>query len=177
MTNTLEIILNNRLQELLDESNAILKSLKHEQISAVVFKQKSKRLSKNDWVTTELIGILKQHYEQNNTKFVIPRTVDIEDIQEIVSRSLKIPVSVICGESRDINIVRARHIAIYLIFKDFEDVGLKAIGMAMGGKHHSTIIHAKNKVQQSLDNQLNNKQLHTEYYLCFTALQKLKHNQ
>ena len=55
----------------------------------------------------------------------------------------------ILGESRLKNIVTARHVAMFII--RFETgISLSAVGGLLGGRDHSTIIHATEKIKRLL---------------------------
>ena len=66
-----------------------------------------------------------------------------------VSEYYSISPSQITGLNRSAQIVLARHIAMYLI-KVKLDLPYKQIGIAFGGKDHTTIMHAIEKVENSL---------------------------
>ena len=55
----------------------------------------------------------------------------------------------VVGPSRDMDVVRARHIAVYLMRKH---VGLSfpVIGKILGGRHHTTAMHAYTKTADEI---------------------------
>jgi chromosomal replication initiator protein len=52
--------------------------------------------------------------------------------------------------SRRQELVRARHVAMYLCRK-LTDLSFEAIGLRFAGRDHSTVVHACNRIQDALD--------------------------
>lgn len=82
--------------------------------------------------------ILAQHENQTS--------LSIEDIQKLVTEHFKIRMTDIKSSSRAKPIVVPRQIAMYLI-KKFLDKSLVDIGRAFGGKDHTTVINALERVE------------------------------
>ncbi|MEP7196797.1 MAG: chromosomal replication initiator protein DnaA [Saprospiraceae bacterium] len=74
------------------------------------------------------------------------QVISIEAITEIISEQLKVPMHSIIGKSRVRNIVQARQLAMYFS-KKFTNKPLAAIGLALGGKDHSTVIYSCEMVE------------------------------
>jgi chromosomal replication initiator protein len=55
----------------------------------------------------------------------------------------------ICGPSRNRNLVEARQIAMYLC-RELTDLSLPSIGREFGGRDHTTVLHACNRVKEKL---------------------------
>jgi chromosomal replication initiator protein len=72
--------------------------------------------------------------------------ITVERIVEHVSRSFRVSVKDIVGEERQPNIVRPRQIGVYLARK-WTGLSLAQIGEYFGGRDHSTIRHACQKVE------------------------------
>jgi chromosomal replication initiator protein len=83
--------------------------------------------------------------------------LSIEDIMKVIAGKLNIKVSDIKAHNKNKNFVFARQIAMYLSRKlttySFPDIGQK-----IGGRDHSTVIYANNKMLNSIksDNKLKN---------------------
>ena len=77
-------------------------------------------------------------------------SVDPDRIMEEVTRRFKVSNSDLVGTSRKKPIVRARHVAMYLLH---EELGMKdtEIGRLLGGRDHSTIINAVGKVNYEIN--------------------------
>ncbi len=79
----------------------------------------------------------------------IPETavtrITMDHILAAVSTTLGIPVSDIKGDKRSRNIVQARHVAMYLA-RELTDLSLPKIGERIGGRDHTTVLHAVGKV-------------------------------
>ena len=77
------------------------------------------------------------------------RVVTPEKIQEAVAQSYHLTVDDLCSKNNSKAIVAPRQIAMYLC-KQMTNASLPEIGRAFGGKHHSTVIHSINKIQDAL---------------------------
>ncbi len=88
--------------------------------------------------------ILAQHETQS--------TISVEEIQRLVGDHFKVKLSDMKSSARAKPIVVPRQIAMYLI-KKFLDKSLVDVGKAFGGKDHTTVINAIERVQhlQSTD--------------------------
>lgn len=78
-------------------------------------------------------------------------TVDAEDIIFYTCKYYNISTSEIKGKKRNREFVEPRMIAIYLI-TEFLSLPLVAIGEYFGGRDHTTIIHARDKIADALTN-------------------------
>ena len=76
-------------------------------------------------------------------------TIDAIDIVETVAKYYKLSAQDLFGQRRTKNIVEPRMIAIYLI-NELLSMPLAAIGDMFGGRDHSTIIHARNKITDDI---------------------------
>ena len=78
---------------------------------------------------------------------VRPRT-DRELLEEL-ARNLGFEVDELCGKSRQRPLVTARQIAMYL-FRDLTDLSYPSIARLFGGRDHTTVIHAVEKIQRQM---------------------------
>jgi chromosomal replication initiator protein len=76
---------------------------------------------------------------------------DINRIQKIVSEFYKVRVEDLKANKRSSNIAYPRQIAMYLSRK-LTDESFVKIGMEFGGKNHSTVIHACDKIERDIRN-------------------------
>ena len=78
------------------------------------------------------------------------RSVDPDKIIDEVTRRFRVSRDDLVGASRKKEIVRARHVAMYLLH---EELGMKdtEIGRLLGGRAHSTIINAVGKVNYEIN--------------------------
>ncbi|OJG91183.1 chromosomal replication initiator protein dnaA [Enterococcus saccharolyticus] len=79
------------------------------------------------------------------------RQVSVLDIQEEVANYYHIQIKDLKGKKRVKSIVVPRQIAMYLS-REMTDNSLPKIGAEFGGKDHTTVIHAHEKIQQLLKN-------------------------
>ncbi|MDR2166857.1 MAG: chromosomal replication initiator protein DnaA [Clostridiales bacterium] len=82
------------------------------------------------------------------------REVDVAYIQEVVSGYYGISTEEMLGRRRTADIIYARHVAMYLC-RMIIDQPLKAIGKEFGGKDHTTIIHAVDKITANIEKNKN----------------------
>lgn len=73
--------------------------------------------------------------------------VTVEAIQEVVARHYQIKVQDLKSQVRTKTFALPRQIAMYLTRK-YTGLGYKEIGSLFGGKDHTTILHACNKIEQ-----------------------------
>lgn len=81
-----------------------------------------------------------------------PRTkaLTVEDIIEAVAVQFGTTANTLKGSGRNKDIALARHIAIYLCRELLPEVNLRVIGGALGGRDHTTILHAYQKMQDMI---------------------------
>tara|TARA_B100001123_G_scaffold326111_1_gene366700 strand:- start:987 stop:1886 length:900 start_codon:yes stop_codon:yes gene_type:complete len=101
--------------------------------------------------------ITKKEIDLELTKSVINKIVkntkkeiNINYIQEIVSKFFNISIEQMKDKARRKEIVIARQVAMYFS-KDFTNNSLKSIGFHFGGRDHSTVIHAVRSVNDMID--------------------------
>jgi chromosomal replication initiator protein len=75
------------------------------------------------------------------------RRVTMDAIQKAVAERFSIKQSQLKEKSNTRKIVYPRQVAMYLV-KELTDASLPEIGRAFGGKHHTTVIHSINKIDQ-----------------------------
>jgi chromosomal replication initiator protein len=73
------------------------------------------------------------------------RQVTPERIARAVSEYYSVPMDVLQGQKRDKSIVMPRQIAMFLM-REETDVSLLRIGAELGGRDHSTVLHACDKI-------------------------------
>jgi chromosomal replication initiator protein len=79
------------------------------------------------------------------------REVTVEFIQTVVANHFGIAVDELKSKKRTQNITFARHLAMYLV-RMLMDLALLKVGKEFGGRDHTTVIHACNKVNEELEN-------------------------
>lgn len=75
------------------------------------------------------------------------RKVTIDSIQKAVGERFQIKQSQLKEKSNTKKVVYPRQVAMYLV-KELTDASLPEIGRAFGGKHHTTVIHSINKIEE-----------------------------
>lgn len=98
-------------------------------------------------INVELVDlILKKEIRQNHQKTL---RVKPQDIIQSVSNHFHLKQSAIKGGRRNKELVRARHIAMYLLRQELNS-SLEEIGQWFGGRDHTSVIHAVKKIEQEL---------------------------
>jgi chromosomal replication initiator protein len=98
-------------------------------------------------INVDLIDlILKKEIRQNHQKTL---RVKPQDIIQSVSNHFHLKQSAIKGGRRNKELVRARHIAMYLLRQELNS-SLEEIGQWFGGRDHTSVIHAVKKIEQEL---------------------------
>lgn len=76
---------------------------------------------------------------------------DIATIQKAVADYYKITIEVLKGKKRSANIAYPRMVAMYLC-RMLTDQSFPRIGLEFGGRDHSTVIHACDKIEEDIKN-------------------------
>ncbi|MBE5904428.1 MULTISPECIES: chromosomal replication initiator protein DnaA [Pseudobutyrivibrio] len=101
----------------------------------------------------EKIDITMDIAERELQNFISPnisREITPQLIIEVVSEHFGITVDQMASKNRSSNVVRPRQIAMYLC-NTMTDSSLQAIGVLLGGRDHSTIIHGANKIEEEIN--------------------------
>ncbi len=75
------------------------------------------------------------------------REMTVEQIQDVVARTLGVPADLLRSKTRKREVVFARQVAMHLAI-EFTRLTLKAIGLHFGGRDHATVIHARDNIEQ-----------------------------
>ncbi len=78
------------------------------------------------------------------------RRVSEEDVLSAVARYFSIDKSMLKGKKRDRTTAQARHVSMYLLREEVQ-LPLATIGRVMGGRDHTTVIHACRRIEQQLE--------------------------
>ncbi|MCR5586360.1 MAG: chromosomal replication initiator protein DnaA [Lachnospiraceae bacterium] len=111
------------------------------------------RLEKAD-ITMEIAERELQNFISPN----ISREVTPQLIIEVVAEHFNITVDQMASKNRSSSVVRPRQIAMYLC-NQMTDSSLKSIGILLGGRDHTTIIHGANKIEEEVKADENTKNL------------------
>ena len=76
-----------------------------------------------------------------------PKTRTDDELLADIAAILKFPVDDLKGRSRQRPLVTARQIAMY-VFRELTDLSYPAIARLFGGRDHTTVIHANEKIQR-----------------------------
>ncbi|MFO8069660.1 MAG: chromosomal replication initiator protein DnaA [Alkalibacterium sp.] len=116
---------------------------------ALVRVQAYSAIQRND-ITTSLAADALKSMLKNDTK----QNVSIASIQQKVSKFYQISLADLKGKKRVRQIVMPRQIAMYLS-RELTSMSLPKIGKEFGGKDHTTVIHAHEKIKKILNEEQN----------------------
>lgn len=105
---------------------------------------------KGELTVEDAADILKDLVSKENQQEITP-----DYIARIVSDHMNVPYNDIISSKRSQEIATARQIVMYLCRKHIDHYSLKAIGDALGGKDHSTIINGVKKITALIKNDSN----------------------
>lgn len=103
-------------------------------------------IKKVETITIEVAAEAIRARKQDNPKMTV---IPIDEIQSQVGKFYGVTVNEIKATKRTQNIVLARQVAMYLA-REMTDNSLPKIGKEFGGRDHSTVLHAYNKIKSML---------------------------
>jgi chromosomal replication initiator protein len=109
----------------------------------------------------EKIEMTMEIAERELQNFISPnisREITPQLIIEVVSEHFNLTVDQMASKNRSSNVARPRQIAMYLC-NTMTDSSLQAIGLLLGGRDHSTIIHGANKIGEEIEKDDNTRSL------------------
>lgn len=96
-------------------------------------------------VTLDLAQEALKHLISNNKK------ITLNDIKEVVANYYNISLEDLVSKKKTKNIAYPRQVAMYIARK-LTDLSLPKLGEEFGGRDHSTVLHACNKVDEDMEN-------------------------
>ena len=109
----------------------------------------NKLLAYSNLEKTEITMEIAQKELQNIITPDKPKEITPQLIIEVVSEHFQISLDQMISKNRSKDIARPRQIAMYLI-RNMTETSLKAVGVILGGKDHSTIKHGIEKIENEL---------------------------
>lgn len=102
---------------------------------------------------TAYASLTRQHLTRDLAESVLadvvngrqPRQITAKQILTATAEQFGFPIEEICGPSRRRPLVNARQISMY-VFRDLTDFSYPAIAREFGGRDHTTVIHAVEKI-------------------------------
>ena len=95
------------------------------------------------------LSLAVEHLRDHSTAGTGDKMISIHDVQQIVSEQFKIALEDINGDRRTQNFVLPRQIAMYLC-RQLLNSSFPEIGRQFGGRDHSTVMYACNKLEQTI---------------------------
>lgn len=103
----------------------------------------------SEFIDTEITPEVAMNQLSDYMGSEIKGNISIENIMKVVANNYNVSVSDIkCGK-RTNKFVRPRHIAIYIAY-NFTEYTFSDLGYEFGGRDHSSIMHAYNKIENSI---------------------------
>jgi len=104
---------------------------------------------------TAFASLNRQPVDVNLAEIVLKDLISDDGAQEITSTVImaqtadyfQISMEELCSKSRTRTLVTARQIAMYLC-RELTDMSLPKIGQELGGRDHTTVIHADRKIRE-----------------------------
>lgn len=100
----------------------------------------------NEDVSTELAAIALKDIIQPNR----PRVVTVTQVQKVISDHYGLRTEDLRGKKRTRDIAFPRQIAMYLT-RELTDMSLPKIGEAFGGRDHTTVMHACDRIHEEIE--------------------------
>ena len=94
------------------------------------------------------LGLVEQVLEDSLKESA--RRISEEDVLSAVAQYFSIDKSTLKGKKRDRTTAQARHVSMYLLREEVQ-LPLATIGRVMGGRDHTTVIHACRRIERQLE--------------------------
>lgn len=114
----------------------------------------NKLLAYGNLVKTEITMDIAMKELQNIITPDKPKEITPQLIIEVVSEHFQISMNQIISKARNSDIVRPRHIAMYLC-KNMTDATMESIGVLLGNRDHTTVMNGVKKITKEYDNNEN----------------------
>jgi chromosomal replication initiator protein len=101
-------------------------------------------------LTKQELNLLLARQVLSDVLNIETRIVSIDRIQTETAAHYNIKVAEVRGRTRTANVVMARQVAMY-ISRELTRASLTEIGESFGGKNHSTVIHAVERVKEEME--------------------------
>jgi len=127
-------------------------------------KEKTARLNASPFITLYLPTTPKQVVSyfalpgmkgKVNVPIVLNETIRVDNIIKTCSNYFRIPLDKLQSANRHRNIVVARHITMWYLLTNAK-MTLSDVGRLFGNRDHTTVIHAKKSVNDSLTSKFDN---------------------
>jgi len=105
---------------------------------------------KNEPITKEVVFKLLKKETKEEGVIKLGSYVSPKELIRVISKYYDIPTSSLIGSRRSKPIVTPRHYAMYLLKTDLK-ISLMEIGRIFGGRDHTTVLHAVDKIAQNIN--------------------------
>lgn len=109
----------------------------------------NKIINYSDIFETEITAEIAQQQLQDLYSSPAVGNISIKNIMEVVAKNYQISIADLKSKKRDKKFVHPRHIALY-IAKELTEYTFSDLGNEFGGRDHSSIMHACDKVKEQI---------------------------
>ena len=92
--------------------------------------------------------VLEKHVGQRKVN-----QIDVQNIIKTVCRTLKVKEKDVLGKGRSMEVALARQVCMF-ITKEKTNMSLANIGKQIGGRDHSTVIHAHKNIKEKINSDI-----------------------
>lgn len=82
------------------------------------------------------------------------KVIDFESIIKVVNKNYRCTMTELCSKSRNKHVTFTRHVAMYFM-KQLTEKSLRDIGHFLGGRDHTTVVHALDKIERHIQDNPN----------------------
>ena len=100
--------------------------------------------------TADSIDLVMEALRDSKTNSSGAGEVTIHKIAEVTCEYFGIKQADICGKKKTKELVEPRQLAMYIVTTMLPEIPLASIGQFFGGRDHTTVIHARDKIQQRI---------------------------
>ena len=97
--------------------------------------------------TADSIELVMEALRDSKTNSSGENEITIKKITEITCEYFGIKQADVCGKKKTKELVEPRQLAMYLVTSFLPEIPLATIGQFFGGRDHTTVIHARDKIQ------------------------------
>lgn len=98
---------------------------------------------------TVTLDFVENHFNSHPSSTISSISLTPRHIVSVCAKHFNLKTGDLCGNSRQKDLVTARHITAYLLLNEIS-LPLKEVGHLLGGRDHTSIMHARDKVTTDL---------------------------
>jgi chromosomal replication initiator protein len=99
-------------------------------------------------MNTVTLDFVENHFNPNSSTHIPDSNLTPRHIISVCAKYFNFKTGELCGNSRKKELVQARHITAHLLLET--NLPLQEVGHLLGGRDHTSIMHARDKMQKDL---------------------------